>query len=184
MCPSSDFKSIFTVFPLSRFAQPPLITRLSTAFPPHFHRAILRAVRAPAGTRKGKLCQNLTSGATASKPVSAAVFALLVHVFTSSIRAVCHLEHPRIQIHTFYKAIKEGFATAPFVTASGRGAAPRSCQTSKVVKNGSAQTLARSHFRQPYFAGINGNWRFPNFSGMRIAMPLQIKGEVEISISP
>ena len=27
-------------------------------------------------------------------------------------------------------------------------------------------------------------WRFPNFSGMRIAMPLQIKGEVEISISP
>ena len=46
---------------------------------------------------------------------SAAVFALLVHVFSSSIRAVCHLEHPRIKIYTlytFYTAIKEGFATA------------------------------------------------------------------------
>ena len=54
----------------------------------------------------------------ASKPVSAAVFALLVHVFSSSIRAVCHLEHPRIKIYTlytFYTAIKEGFATASFI---------------------------------------------------------------------
>ena len=56
----------------------------------------------------------------ASKPVSAAVFALLVHVFSSSIRAVCHLEHPRIKIYTlytFYTAIKEGFATASSVKA-------------------------------------------------------------------
>ena len=54
----------------------------------------------------------------ASKPVSAAVFALLVHVFSSSIRAVCHLEHPRIKIYTlytFYTAIKEGFATASLI---------------------------------------------------------------------
>ena len=51
----------------------------------------------------------------ASKPVPAAVFALIVHVFSSSIRTVCQLEHLRIliyTIYTFYTAIKEGFATA------------------------------------------------------------------------
>ena len=50
----------------------------------------------------------------ASKSIFAAVFVLLVHVFTSSRRAVCQLEHLRIQIYTiytFYTAIKEGFAT-------------------------------------------------------------------------
>ena len=54
----------------------------------------------------------------ASKPIFAAVFALIVHVFSSSIRAVCQLEHLRIQIYTiytFYTAIKEGFATASIV---------------------------------------------------------------------
>ena len=53
----------------------------------------------------------------ASKPVPAAVFALIVHVFSSSIRTVCQLEHLRIliyTIYTFYTAIKEGFATASF----------------------------------------------------------------------
>ena len=53
----------------------------------------------------------------ASKPIFAAVFALIVHVFSSSIRAVCQLEHLRIQIYTiytFYTAIKEGFATASY----------------------------------------------------------------------
>ena len=51
----------------------------------------------------------------ASKPVPAAVFALLVHDFTSSRRVVCQMEHLRIliyTIYTFYTAIKEGFATA------------------------------------------------------------------------
>lgn len=51
----------------------------------------------------------------ASKSIFAAVFVLLVHVFTSSRRAVCQLEHLRIQIYTiytFYTAIKEGFATS------------------------------------------------------------------------
>ena len=51
----------------------------------------------------------------ASKPVSAAVFALLVHVFSSSGHAVCHLEHPRIQIYMiymFHTTLKEGFVTA------------------------------------------------------------------------
>ena len=51
----------------------------------------------------------------ASKPVSDAVIALIVHVFASPIRAVCQLEHLRIQIYTFYTAIKEGFATASIV---------------------------------------------------------------------
>ena len=53
----------------------------------------------------------------ASKPVPAAVFALLVHDFTSSRRVVCQLEHLRIliyTIYTFYTAIKEGFATASY----------------------------------------------------------------------
>ena len=38
----------------------------------------------------------------APKPVFAAVFTLLVHVFTSSNHAVRHLEHPRVKIYTIY----------------------------------------------------------------------------------
>lgn len=50
------------------------------------------------------------------------LFALIVHVFSSSIRAVCQLEHLRIQIYTiytFYTVIKEGFATASSIIAVG-----------------------------------------------------------------
>ncbi|MCR5751843.1 MAG: hypothetical protein K6G91_07765, partial [Kiritimatiellae bacterium] len=55
---------------------------------------------------------------------SDAVFALIVHVFASSIRAVCQLEHLRIQIYTiytFYTAIKEGFATASVFQVARQG---------------------------------------------------------------
>ena len=44
---------------------------------------------------------------------------MIVHDFTSSRRAVCQLEHLRIRIYTiytFYTAIKEGFATASYIS--------------------------------------------------------------------
>jgi len=55
----------------------------------------------------------------ASKPVSAAVFARLVHVFASSNHTVCRLDKSRTKIYTiymFYTAIKEGFATTSKLT--------------------------------------------------------------------
>ena len=62
----------------------------------------------------------------ASKPIFAAVFALLVHVFTSLNHAVRHLEHPRVKIYTFYTAIKEGFATGSFFNSEPYGLPERS----------------------------------------------------------
>ena len=63
----------------------------------------------------------------ASKSIFAAVLVLLVHDFTSSRRAVCQLEHLRIQIYTiytFYTAIKEGFATASLRLVEDEGFEP------------------------------------------------------------
>ena len=77
----------------------------------------------------------------ASKPVSAAVFALLVHVFSSSGHAVCHLEHPRIQIYMmiymFHTTLKEGFATASLVRDAAESnpcGLPRSCPNGYLLR--------------------------------------------------